>query len=195
MSAAYYQSDHADLAARRRLLSARPRLSRQGRQGRGSRRCRSSTRRSATSTTAIRINPTAAAHFVGRASTHMYKEEFQPAIADFTEAIRLSPGDEYTFLHRGIAYHSVNEPDNAIADYTEAHRINPQGRGAADQPRHRLLFEEGPVRPRHRRLHRGAEDRSEGDQRPDQPRHLRGARRAIPTRRSPISPRRCGWAC
>src|SRR5260221_394657 len=75
---------------------------------------------------AIRINPTAAAHFVGRASTHMYKEEFQPAIADFTEAIRLSPGDEYTFLHRGIAYHSVNEPDNAIADYTEAHRINPK---------------------------------------------------------------------
>jgi len=75
---------------------------------------------------AIRINPTAAAHFVGRASTYMYKEEFQPAIADFTEAIRLSPGDEYTFLHRGIAYHSVNEPDNAIADYTEAHRINPK---------------------------------------------------------------------
>ena len=75
---------------------------------------------------AIRINPTAAAHFVGRASTHMYKEEFQPAIEDFTEAIRLSPGDEYTFLHRGIAYHSVNEPDNAIADYTEAHRINPK---------------------------------------------------------------------
>ncbi len=75
---------------------------------------------------AIRINPTAAAHFVGRASTHMYKEEFQPAISDFTEAIRLSPGDEYTFLHRGIAYHSVNEPDNAIADYTEAHRINPK---------------------------------------------------------------------
>src|SRR5438477_3929649 len=27
---------------------------------------------------AIRINPTAAGHFVGRASTHMYKEEFQP---------------------------------------------------------------------------------------------------------------------
>jgi len=74
---------------------------------------------------AIRINPTAAAHFVGRASAHMYKEEFRPAIADFTEAIRLSPGDEFTFLHRGIAYHSVNEPDNAIADYSEAHRINP----------------------------------------------------------------------
>ena len=74
---------------------------------------------------AIRINPTAAAHFVGRASAHMYKEEFREAIADFTEAIRLSPGDEYTFLHRGIAYHSVNEPDNAIADYSEAHRINP----------------------------------------------------------------------
>jgi tetratricopeptide (TPR) repeat protein len=74
---------------------------------------------------AIRINPTAAAHFVGRASAQMYKEEFREAIADFTEAIRLSPGDEFTFLHRGIAYHSVNEPDNAIADYSEAHRINP----------------------------------------------------------------------
>ena len=56
----------------------------------------------------------------------MLKEEFKPAIADFTEAIRLSPGDEYTFLHRGIAYHSVNEPDNAISDYSEAHRIAPR---------------------------------------------------------------------
>ncbi|MBS0540680.1 MAG: tetratricopeptide repeat protein [Proteobacteria bacterium] len=74
---------------------------------------------------AIKLNPTAAAHYVGRASAFMYKEEFKPAIADFTEAIRLSPGDEYTFLHRGIAYHSVNEPDNAISDYSEAHRINP----------------------------------------------------------------------
>lgn len=74
---------------------------------------------------AIRLNATAAAHFVGRASARMYKEQFREAIADFTEAIRLSPGDEYTFLHRGIAYHSVNEPDNAIADYSEAHRINP----------------------------------------------------------------------
>ena len=74
---------------------------------------------------AIKLNPTAAGHFVGRASAYMYKEEFKPAIADFTEAIRLSPGDEYTFLHRGIAYHSVNEPDNAISDYSEAHRINP----------------------------------------------------------------------
>ncbi len=77
-------------------------------------------------TSAIRINPTAAAHFVGRASAHMYKEEFRPAIEDFTEAIRLAPGDEFTYLHRGIAYHMVNEPDNAISDYTEAHRINPQ---------------------------------------------------------------------
>ncbi|MGE5151721.1 MAG: tetratricopeptide repeat protein, partial [Rhodospirillaceae bacterium] len=55
---------------------------------------------------AIRINPTAAAHYVGRASTYMYKEMFREAIADFSEALRLSPGDEYTFLHRGIAYHS-----------------------------------------------------------------------------------------
>jgi tetratricopeptide (TPR) repeat protein len=75
--------------------------------------------------TAIRINPTAAAHYVGRASAHMYKEEFRPAIEDFTEAIHLAPGDEFTYLHRGIAYHSVNEPDNAIADYTEANKINP----------------------------------------------------------------------
>jgi len=74
---------------------------------------------------AIRINPTSANHFVGRAAAHMNKEEFRPAIADFTEAIRLAPGDEYTYLQRGIAYHSVNEPDNAIADYTEAHKINP----------------------------------------------------------------------
>src|SRR6478672_1364435 len=48
---------------------------------------------------AIRINPTAAAHYVGRASTYMYKEMFREAIADFSEALRLSPGDEYTFLH------------------------------------------------------------------------------------------------
>jgi tetratricopeptide (TPR) repeat protein len=54
---------------------------------------------------AIRINPTAAAHYVGRASTYMYKEMFREAIADFSEALRLSPGDEYTYLHRGIAYH------------------------------------------------------------------------------------------
>ena len=75
---------------------------------------------------AIRLNPTMAAHFVGRASAYMLKEEFRQAIADFTEAIRLAPGDEYTFLHRGIAYHTVNEPDNAISDYSEAHRINPK---------------------------------------------------------------------
>ena len=74
---------------------------------------------------AIRVNPTAAAHYVGRASGYMNKEDFRQAIADFSEAIRLAPGDEYTFLHRGIAYHSVNEPDNAIADYSEAHKINP----------------------------------------------------------------------
>ena len=75
---------------------------------------------------AIRLNPTMAAHFVGRASAYMLKEEFRQAIADFTEAIRLAPGDEYTYLHRGIAYHTVNEPDNAISDCSEAHRINPQ---------------------------------------------------------------------
>lgn len=75
---------------------------------------------------AIRLNPGAAAHFVGRASANMLLEQFQPAIADFTEAIRLAPGDAYTFLHRGIAYHTVNEPDNAISDYTEAHKLTPR---------------------------------------------------------------------
>ena len=102
----------------------------------------------------------------------MYKEEFQQAIADFTEAIRLSPGDEYTFLHRGIAYHSVNEPDNAIADYTEAHRINPLDVAPLINRGIVYYSKKGQYDKAITDFTEALEDRPQGDQRADQPRHL-----------------------
>ena len=121
---------------------------------------------------AIRINPTAAGHFVGRASARMYKEEFREAIADFTEAHPAVAGRR---VHLPASRHRLSFGQRA----RQRHRRLQRGashqsarHGAAAQPRHRLLFQEGPVRPRDQGLHRLPEARSEGSELPDQPRHL-----------------------
>jgi tetratricopeptide (TPR) repeat protein len=75
---------------------------------------------------AIRLDPTRAWVYVGRATAWHAKKEYQKAIADFNVAIRLDPQDPVNYLDRAITWRALKEEDKAIADCNEAIRLDPK---------------------------------------------------------------------
>ena len=87
------------------------------------------------------------------------KDDNDKAIADYTKAIELSPDYASAFNNRGNAYAAKGDLDRAIADYDRAIADRRQGPVPLEQPRARLEAQ-GRLRPRHRRLRSGDQDRS-----------------------------------
>jgi tetratricopeptide (TPR) repeat protein len=67
-----------------------------------------------------------AAAYLWRGSFHTRKQEWDPAIADFTEAIRRNPAGASAYNQRGAAYLEKLAFDKAIADFDQAIRLNPR---------------------------------------------------------------------
>ena len=86
---------------------------------------------------AIRLAPSFAGGYVGRALTYEFKGQFDRAIEDYNQAIRLDPTDDSLVGERARAYLRAGRFDPAIADYDAVLRRNPRdpfalyGRGLA----------------------------------------------------------------
>ena len=57
---------------------------------------------------------------------HVYREEFEQAIADYSQAIQLNPKYADAYNNRGIVYRKQGKYDLAIADYNQAIQLNPK---------------------------------------------------------------------
>jgi tetratricopeptide (TPR) repeat protein len=75
--------------------------------------------------------------YINRALQHIYKGEYDHAIADLSKAIEINPKSWQTYHDRSIAYFAKKDFKSAIADETKAIEINPKswlayyGRGLA----------------------------------------------------------------
>ena len=77
-------------------------------------------------TEAIRLDPSKAYGYVGRASAYRADLKFDEAIADYDEAIRLDPKDAIAYRGRGYAYLLKRNGDQALADCNIALRLDPK---------------------------------------------------------------------
>jgi tetratricopeptide (TPR) repeat protein len=59
-----------------------------------------------------------------RGTTHLYLENWQSALADFTQAIVINPNAFNAYNNRGFTYYSLNDYPAAIADFTKAIELN-----------------------------------------------------------------------
>ncbi|MCP5084238.1 MAG: tetratricopeptide repeat protein [Alphaproteobacteria bacterium] len=75
--------------------------------------------------TAIRLGPTVAAAYLGRANAYARKGDYYQAINDYTQAIRLRPNYPVAFINRGIAYYKLVKFDRAILDFDRAILLDP----------------------------------------------------------------------
>ena len=94
-----------------------------------------------------------------------------------------TPRTPSAYNNRGNAWYAKKEYDKAIADYDRGHPARPQVRPGVQQPRHRLVRQEG-VRQGHRRLRRGDPPRPQVRPGVQQPRLALGhlPRREVPRR-------------
>jgi tetratricopeptide (TPR) repeat protein len=60
----------------------------------------------------------------------LVKDDYNPAVGNFSEAIRLNPNDAYTNTCRGFCYLQLQKYDKAIADYTTGLRLDPKNEKA-----------------------------------------------------------------
>ena len=72
-------------------------------------------------------NDTLAKAFTYRGFSYLKKNQFDPAIKDFSEAIRLDPENAWALANRGNAYFNKRDYDSAMQDYDAALRLNPVG--------------------------------------------------------------------
>ena len=108
---------------------------------------------------AIRLDPKDAVAYSNRGIAYKDKGDYDRAIADYNEAIGLDPKNAVAYNNRGVAYNAKGDPDRAIADYNEAIRLDPKY--ATPTPTAARRTRQGRLRPRHRRLRRGDQARSQ----------------------------------
>jgi tetratricopeptide (TPR) repeat protein len=88
---------------------------------------------------AIRLNPSFAGAYRGRAMVYELRSEFDRAIADLGQAMRLDAADPWAIGHRARMYLKAGRIDEAIAGYDAALKLQPRdphslyGRGLAPQ--------------------------------------------------------------
>ena len=102
-----------------------------------------------------------------------------------------TPRTPSAYHSRGDAWYAKKEYDKAIADYTEAIRLDPEDADGLQQPRQRLVRQEG-VRQGDRRLHRGHPARSRRTPWPTPTAATPGTTRRSTTRPSPTTTRPSG---
>ena len=110
-------------------------------------------------TRAIKLNPKFALAYNNRGSLHSNRKDYDRAIADYSEAIRLDPKFALRLQQPRHVTTSKKDYDRAIADYGEAIKLDPKPRAATTTAASRL--QQARLRPRHRRLQRGDQARSE----------------------------------
>ena len=74
---------------------------------------------------AIRLDPTNAGYYVGRALAHAKREDHELAIEDFTTAIGLDPGHAAAFNGRDLVYTMTGDYESAIRDHDQVVRLDP----------------------------------------------------------------------
>ena len=72
---------------------------------------------------AIRMDPTFAQAYNGRAVTYALMGQPERALADCSEAIRLAPDESEFYRSRGYVYESVGDEANADADLAKAEKL------------------------------------------------------------------------
>jgi tetratricopeptide (TPR) repeat protein len=75
---------------------------------------------------AIKIEPSAASIYTGRANVYLAKGDGDRAIADYSQAIKLDPQFVMAHYGRGNAHAIKGAMENAIADYSQAIRLDRQ---------------------------------------------------------------------
>jgi hypothetical protein len=92
----------------------------------------------------LRLEPSTALAYFGRASVYFKHREYDKAIADFTQVVRLEPDFAGSYKGRALAYRRKGELDRAVADYDQIIRLEPNetlgyfGRGSIHQERGEL---------------------------------------------------------
>lgn len=76
-------------------------------------------------TQAIRVMPSSADAYIGRAQAHKGKGETSLAMADFTKAVELAPEAAAGWLGRGRLYEEQRLYAEAVADYTQGIAADP----------------------------------------------------------------------
>ncbi len=109
---------------------------------------------------AIELDPANALAYNNRGRAYADKGDHDRAIADYDKAIQLDPKFAQRLQRRGNAYFAKGDYDRAIADYDEAIKLDPKY-AFAYHNRALAYREQGRLRPRHRRLRRGDQARSE----------------------------------
>ncbi len=92
----------------------------------------------------LRLEPSTALAYLGRAGVYFKHREYDKAIADFTQVVRLEPDFAGSYKGRALAYRRKGELDRAVADYDQIIRLEPNetlgyfGRGSIHQERGEL---------------------------------------------------------
>jgi tetratricopeptide (TPR) repeat protein len=60
-----------------------------------------------------------------RGAAYYFKDDYQPALKDFTDALKLDPKMAQTHSNRGAIYHKLGQDDRAIADDNAAIKLDP----------------------------------------------------------------------
>ena len=80
---------------------------------------------------AIRLGPSEAGAYYGRAGVHHDVGDHGAALADLNEAIRLDPVDGSFFFSRGIIFEKTGDLSSALADFRQALKLDPKNDDAA----------------------------------------------------------------
>lgn len=72
---------------------------------------------------AIRLDPTMAQAFDGRAVVHGIKEDLPQAVADATEAVRLDPWEPEYYRTRSFMLERLGQSEEAAADLEKAEQL------------------------------------------------------------------------
>lgn len=78
-----------------------------------------------------------------RGFSYLKKNQFDPAIQDFTKAIQLDPDNAWALANRGNAYFNKRQYDLAMHDYDESLKLNPAGYATLFYGRGAILLTHG----------------------------------------------------
>jgi tetratricopeptide (TPR) repeat protein len=75
---------------------------------------------------AIRIDPTRADGWLGRANTLNTLKRYEEALQDYKKALEIDPELANAYVNRGSAYSHLGQYEKAIADYEKGLELDPE---------------------------------------------------------------------
>ena len=64
--------------------------------------------------------------YVNRGISYTLRQEWRPAIEDYTTALAIGPASAGVYADRGMVYGFTGQPEKAVADFSEAVRLDPK---------------------------------------------------------------------